>query len=190
MKTLIIYVVFALWAGFGNAQEITELKAARIEFAPLNSEISIDGNSFSFVLMESFVGEFENDPISFMDKHFDFKQFKAAIKDEIKDKDYDSYLVRFKSSKGDLIANFNKEGKRLKAYFKLENVLLPADLREQLLRGHKGWVMVKNVHIAKEKNGLINKEYYRIKLENLENGSQRKNIKIDRAGAEQRLANN
>lgn len=182
MKTSIIYLVLAFWAGFSNAQGITELEETRI-VAPLYSEIINDGNSFSLVVKESFKGEFESDPISFMDKHFDIEKFKA----EVKDKDYDSYSVTFMSSKGNLLADYNKEGKRVKTSLKLKNVIVPADLREQLYRDHKGWAMVGNVHIAKERNGLINKEYYRIKLEN---GKQRKNLKIDRTVAGQRLANN
>lgn len=168
MKTLIFYFVLVLSAGFSHAQ-IIELEEARVNFKPASQ---YDDNHFSINIMENYEGEFEKDPIAFMNNNFDISEFISQLQND----DYEYYLVSFRSRKGELRAEFDKAGTLLTTNSKFKNILVPGDIRHQLYRDHKGWAMVKNVHIAKSKNGLAKKDLYRITLKN---GKGKKNIKLD-----------
>lgn len=177
MRTLFIYLVLVLWAGVSQAQKITELKEAKVGFAPLSSEVIRDGDSFSYKVNEAYQGEFENDALGFMNAYFDINNFMTEVKDE----NYDSYQVSFISKKGHLIANFDKHGNLETTSERFRNILLPANLREEIYKDHNGWTMIKNVHLTQGKSGVLNKDIYRIKLEN---GKSRKIVKIDVLSAE------
>ena len=172
MRTLFIYLVLIVWAGVMQAQEITELKEAKVGFAPLSSEVTQNGDSYSFKVNEAFTGEFENDAIGFMNAYFDIDNFIASVED----KNYIAYQVSFVSRKGQLVADFDQEGNLKKTSQRFKNILLPAELREELYRDHAGWTMVKNVRRSHGKNGLVEKDIYRIKLKN---GNNSKIVKID-----------
>ena len=172
MKNLFVWLVLGLWAGFSNAQEITELKEARIGFAPFEWETTNNQNTFRFSPVESHVGEFENDPIAYLDEYCDMELLASVLED----KKYSIYTLNVVSTKGNLDADFNKKGELIKTNFKLKNVLLPAELREQICKEYEGWTMVENIHVARIRNGRDVKEFYHIKLEK---GNQSKILKID-----------
>lgn len=171
MKTLIFSLVMLL-TGTIHAQQITELKEAKVGFAALSSDVQRDGNSFFFKISESHTGEFEKDPLGFMDAHFDINSFSSQLKHE----DYDSYEVSFISNKGILKADFNKEGDLVKSSSRFKNAVLPKKLMHNLYRDHKGWAMTKNVHITRGRNGMVQKDYYKIKLQN---GRESKRILVE-----------
>lgn len=162
MKTLFIYLALVFWAGAIQAQEITELKEAKVGFAPLSSDIQRDGDSFTYKVHETYMGEFERDPLAFLVNYFDIDNFIEQVKQE----DYDSYIVNLLSGNGHLTANYDKSGNLTKTSEKFEDVILPPALRETLYRDHEGWEMVKNVHITTGRNGLVDRDFYRIKLKN------------------------
>lgn len=170
MKTLIIVLLLSFTVAVGNAQEVIKLKEARVVSSPEFSKIS--GNNFSINVVESYEGEFETDPLTFMDTHLDINMFIDAVKDQ----KYDSFNVTFKSTKGDLKARFDNKGKLTQTSFKLKNVLIPSNLRTQLYRDHKGWDMVENMHVSKGKNGVVTKDYYHIKMER---GNETRKFRID-----------
>ncbi len=172
MKTLIFSLVLMLIGSMVQAQDITELKETRVGFAPFSSDMTRNGDDFTFKVRENYVGEFEKDPLLFLDSHLDMKKF-IAIVDK---KDLQSYNVTLTSSRGNLDADFNKKGELIKSTSRFKNILLPEELRHQLYRDHKGWAMVKNVHITRGSRGEIEKEIYRIKLEN---GKQRKKVTFE-----------
>lgn len=169
MKTLVFYLVLTLFAGVSTAQEITELKEARVGFAPYSSEVKRSGNNFSFKVSESHVGEFEKDPLLFMNNNFNIKNFIAEVRDE----NYRNYTVTFRSSRGRFYADFNSKGELLRSVSKFDDVKLPRELRHQLYREHKGWAMTGNSHLSKSRKGGIDQNFYKIKLVN---GKDRKNI--------------
>ena len=168
MKTLIFSIVFVVCAGISQAQ-IIELGEARVSFSPVSL---IDENSFSVTVIENYVGEFEKDPLAFMKNNFDIRELISQVKGE----DYESYLVSFRSKKGELQAEFDKVGNLLGTNLRFEDILLPLDICHQLYREHKGWAMVKNVHIASSRKDIVNKDFYRITMRN---GKEKKNLKID-----------
>jgi hypothetical protein len=171
MKTVIFYLVL-LVIGTSHAQEFTELKEAKVGFAPMTSSVERNGNSFSFNVIEAVVGEFEEDPLAFMENHFSIHDFIS----ELKPKQYDKYEVSFVSQKGILKADFDKNGKLVRTNSRFKNTLLPHNLRNDLYRDHKGWAMTKNVRITRSENGDVSKDYYKIKLEN---GKDRKRIVLE-----------
>lgn len=170
MKTVIFYLVLMV-LGTGHAQEFTELKEAKV-FAPLSSHVQRDGNNFSFRVKESSIGEFEKDPLAFMESNLDIDNLVKAVAD----KNIKSIHVEFKSRKGFLKANFNRDGDLIKTSSRFENIILPEDLRHELYRNHKGWEMTKNVHVTISKNGTVKKDYFRIKLEK---GKETKKINLE-----------
>lgn len=172
MKTIAIYFVLMFWATVTNAQEITVLNEARVDFEPISLEVTSDGDSYSFVISEKFRGEFENNPIRFTQKHFNIQNFIS----EVQHRNFDSYEVTFKSSRGSFWATFDEGGNLKKSSHRFKDVILPDELRHQLYRDYKGWKMVKNLHIAKGENGLVKKDFYKIELQN---GKETKRIKID-----------
>lgn len=172
MKTIGIFLALMFWAGIAGAQGITILDEARVGFVPISSEVKNGVDSYTFKVNESFHGEFERDPLVFMNEYFGINNFIS----EMKYRKFDSYEVVFRSNKGSFHAEFDQEGKLLKTAHKFQNIILPEELRHQLYRDHKGWAMTKNVHVAKGRNGTINKNFYRIKLEN---DGKIKRIKID-----------
>tara|TARA_R100001369_G_scaffold83164_1_gene115228 strand:- start:1522 stop:2073 length:552 start_codon:yes stop_codon:yes gene_type:complete len=172
MKTLIISAFLCLSATILSAQEIMELDATELTYAPYNSSISQSGDSFTYKVSERFNGQFAEDPIAFMDAHFDIQKVINAAED----KNYDSYLVTFKSNNGYMRADFDGEGKLIKTHQNFKNVILPLALRKDMHNTYKGWTLVKTKYNAKTKGDLLVKALYRVKLEN---GNQRQNLKID-----------
>ena len=172
MKTLFIFLAFFVGTATASAQEVIELKEAKVDFIPMASEFTQDGNKFTFALKESYHGEFEKDPLAFMNQNIDMERFL----DLVKDKKYSQYQVKLKSSKGTLQADFDRNGKLRSTTERFEDIAVPRELMAQLLRDHQGWTMVKNIHVTKGEKGRVAKEFYKIKLEN---GKQSKKIKID-----------
>ena len=173
MKTLIFNLVLLVWTGAVSGQGIVELNETKVSFAPYSSQVTNNGNEYFFSVNESYSGEFEKDPLAFLEKNFDVDLFML----ELKDKGVDSYQVSLVTRKGALKVDFDKEGNVVKTYQRFRNVKLPNDLSHEIYRDYKGWTIVKNLYVAKGKNGSIDKEFYRLRLEN---GNKTQNIKIDR----------
>ena len=172
MKTLIISAIFCLSVTILSAQEILELDETQLTYAPYSASISQNEDSFTYKVSERFNGQFAEDPIAFMNAHFDIQKVIEASED----KNYDSYLVTFKSDNGYLKADFDGEGELLETRQNFKNVILPLDLRIDMHSTYKGWTLVKTKYNAKTKGDLLVKAFYRVKLEN---GKQRQNLKID-----------
>ncbi|MDR5589813.1 hypothetical protein [Christiangramia sp. SM2212] len=174
MKTLIfsLLLIAATFVGHAQEQEITQLEEAKVGFAPLEAKITRIGDSFAYTVEEEYTGEFSEDPIAFMKSNFDINNFIAEIDGD----ENTSYLVTFKSSKGQLSADFNHEGDLVRTYQKFKDIALPLDVRREVYMSNKGWNMTSNKYIASGDGDLIEKEVYKIKLEN---GNQKRNIKLD-----------
>ena len=172
MKTLIVNIILLLSISMLSAQEVTMLDATRLTYAPSSVSISENGDSFTYVIDENYNGQFAENPIAFMNSHFDIDKFIASSKNE----NYDSYFVTFKSKNGLLKADFDEHGKLLKTYQKFQDVILPIDLRRDMHSEYEGWTLVKTKYTAKTKGELIVDATYKVKLEN---GNKRQNLKFD-----------
>lgn len=172
MKTLAISLVFVLAAAISHAQGIIELNETRVDYSPLFSEMTQNGNTYIMKVRENHSREFEKDPITFLNKNFNARQFISLLND----RGYDSYHVSFKSRKGDLFAEYNKDGSLEFISHRFKNVMMPYPLMQQLYTDNKGWSVVKNVHIAYGKKGKIDRSFYKVTLKN---GKQERKLKID-----------
>lgn len=172
MKTLVIFILLGFSAVMTNAQGVIELNEARVDYNPLFTQVKHNGNMFTAQIKESYLGQFEQDPMDFVKQNFDVNQLIA----ETDDKKYDSYFVSFKSRKGELKVNYDKKGNIVNAFQRFKNVPLPQAVAQQLFKENKGWSMTKNVHVASERNGKLNRDFYRITMEN---GKDRKKVKLD-----------
>lgn len=169
MKNLVLCLMLLLFGSVAQAQ-IIELEEAKVDYFP-NLEKGAD-NSFSYMVMEINAGEFAADAIGFMNRHFDINAFI----EEIGDSDYDTYELTFKNSQGYLKAEFDDKGRLRETRQEFKDVLVPANVRTELYKNYKGWTMVKNKYSAKGNGGLIDKEEYKIRLQN---GDKNQTIKID-----------
>lgn len=172
MKTLIISLVLILSAAITHSQEVIELKETRVDYNPLFAEMTNYGDTFIMHIKHNHNGEFEKDPISFLEKNFNVKQFIAHVQD----RDYDSYRVSFRSNKGELKAEYDREGNMEWMSHRFKNIVLPYELTQQIFLDNQGWSVVKNLHVASGRDGKINKSFYKVTMKN---GKQKKNIKID-----------
>lgn len=172
MKKHIIILVLTLMAATTQAQSVIELKETTLNYNPVTYDIVEQGNTFAMKIRENSIGEFEKNPMAFMQKNFNIHQFI----NEIGDRGYDTYQVVFKSRKGALNAEYDKEGTLLSANLKFTNVLIPYELQHKLYKDYKGWEMVKNQHIAFEKEGNEKIDFYRVKMKN---GNKTKNLRFD-----------
>ncbi len=175
MRTLIVLLLLLGFMTTSQAQQITELEEAKVSFDPNAIEVSSNLDEFTFIIEESYTGEFLKNPMAFMKENFDMKAFIASINKTNK-KDYDEYLVTFKSSKGYLEANCDREGTILKTSQRFKDIVLPHNVRRDLYKNNEGWTMVENKYLASGKGDKIDKEVYKIKLVN---GNKKQKIKID-----------
>ena len=159
MKKSILSVLFIAVSVIANAQ-ITQLAEANVVYKPFDSEISKNQNRYSFTINENFVREFDKNPVGFMTDNFDIFSFMRSIEEE-----YDTYEVTFSSEKGNLLANFNKDGELLSTYQNFKDILLPLEIRREVYLNNKGWTMTGNKYVATGTASLIEKENYKIKLE-------------------------
>lgn len=172
MKNLIICSFLLLFWGFGvQAQEIVNLEKTTISSSPIEMLPTSNDGEYKCVLNADYTDAFTEDPIGFLDRNLDIHGFIALVKD----KNYDSYLVTISSAKGYLQASYDKEGNLMDTQMKFKNIIVPAVIRNELYRNHKGWRMVQNSYRASGKNTSLDKEMYRIKLTK---GKERKIIKI------------
>lgn len=174
MKTLIISLVLVLAAAVTQAQGVIELNETRVDYNPLFSEMTQRGNLYIMKVSENYKGGFEKDPMTFLNKNFDIKEFISFVKDN--NQEYDSYEVNFTSNKGALKAKYDQFGNLEYITHRFRDITLPHALTQKIFLENEGWSVVKNMHVGSGKNGKIDKAQY---IVTMENGKKKKNIKID-----------
>ena len=80
----------------------------------------------------------------------------------------------FRSTKGHLLANFNKEGDLVRTFQRFKNVILPRAVTRNILKSHKGWRILSTVYVASGKED-IEKQLYKVKIKN---GKKGKTLRI------------
>lgn len=171
MKTLVIFAI--VWCcAFSLQAQVTQLDEARVKASPIMLAETSTPDEFRYIVKDGYAADFTKDPLAFVKQNFDIHSFIATVKD----RNYDSYLVSFSTSKGTLQANYSKEGELERTSQKFTNVFLPEAVRNELFRQTKGWSMVKNTYTASGNGDLKEKESYRIKVKN---GNKSKIVKIN-----------
>lgn len=183
MKPMMILLLILCWIGNAEAQVVTQLEEAKVTYSPEVSVVT-DLDNVEFKVKEKYAGHFAENPIRFMQENFDIAELLSAIDTE----DFEEIQVSFVNRKGYLKATFDKDGYLLATSQQFKDIALPRDVREQLYNENKGWSMTKNKYVASGKGSMIQKEKYRIRLNN---GDKNKNITISPAlPAEGRVASN
>ncbi len=172
MKRVILFLFILFGFAMMQAQEVIHLDEARLSFSPEAITVDSDLGTIRCVVNESYTGEFHENPIRFMKEKFDFKEFLSAI---VNRDDFDEFLVTFNSSKGFLEATYTNEGELVGTFQKFENTFLPPAVRNQLYLENKGWTAVSNKYVASGRGDRIDREMYKIKLEN---GNKKRTVKI------------
>lgn len=172
MKTLIIFIMLSMTALVLRAQEVTVLDEARLIYAPINAELTQEGDSYVYKVNERANQKFAKDPIGFMKTNFDIEKFIAFTAD----KKYDAYLVTFKSSNGSLEADFDRNGKLLQTRQEFDDVILPRNLRNEVYSNYKGWNLTKAKYSARTKGEILASAKYKLRLKK---GDERQNLKFD-----------
>ena len=176
-KLVILFLLVGMTTG---QSQIIQLDEARVNASSV--KLNADGE-LKFSVVESYSNEFVKNPIAFMKKNFDIK----LVMEEMKDKNYDTYEVEFRSQKGHLTANFDREGTLLGTVQAFRDIAVPINVARELVRNHKGWTMTKNQYLASGKGDLIDKELFRITLRN---GEDTRRIKIIPDRSSRGLASN
>ena len=172
MKTFVISILLSLTAAILSAQEVTVLDEARLFYAPLNVAVTQEGDSYVYNIKESQARQFARDPIGFMKANFDIQSFIAHTAK----KKYHAYLVTFKSTNGALEVDFDSEGNLLETRQQFKNVILPAQLRNEVYNSFQGYTLTKAKYTARTKGEILANATYKIRLEN---GKDKQNLKID-----------
>lgn len=176
-KLVILFLLVGMTAG---QAQIIQLEEARV--SAKNVPVKADGE-LKFSVVESYTNEFIKNPIAFMKKNFDIHLYI----EEMNDKNFDSYVVEFRNTKGHLTANFDKEGTLLSTVQNFKNIPLPLPVARDLVRNHKGWIMTKNHYLASGKGDLLDKELYKVTLKN---GKDTRRVKIIPERSSRGLASN
>lgn len=179
MKKLILYLLLAGVIQTGHSQIV--LEEAELEYVPYSMKADPVTNMVTIKIKEKHVGEFQNDPLAYIENRFSIQQFI----NENQDRDYDSYHVNFKTRKGKVRAWYDKEGEMVSTYQRFKNVQLPDDVKLEIYRNYKNSRILKNKHIVTSKKYLIDKEYFTVKIAD---GDQMRRIRVEREGQGLRLA--
>lgn len=171
MKNLLLCLFLFAGIAIGHSQIV--LKESNVEYIPGTMEVDAVTNSVSLTIPEAYVNEFKEDPLSFIQDNFNINQL---IRDN-EQFDFDSYQVFFQSKDGNVLANFDEKGDLVSSFHRFKDVILPDDVRLEILRSYKNSKVLKNKHIVTTKDLAITKEYYIVKV--LE-GDRTRRLKIDR----------
>lgn len=176
MKTLIIFITFSLTAAVLCAQEVTFLDETRLFYAPLNAEVTQQGDSYIYKIKETASQKFARNPIAFMKANFDIQRFITQTAKE----HYNGYLVTFISNNGSLEADFDKNGTLVQTRQNFENVILPSKIRNEVFSNYKGYSLTKAKYSARTDGEILAKATYSIRLDN---GKEKQNLKIEARGS-------
>ena len=171
MKNLILCLLLMGFISIGHSQIV--LKEAKVEYIPYSMKVDPITQAVTLKIPENYYGEFQEDPLAFIEGNFSIEQF---IK-ENEEYDFDSYEVNFKSNKGNVLARYDKDGEMVSTYQRFKNVNLPDDVKLQLLQMYRNSSILKNSHVVTSKKWMIDKEFYKIKIQD---GDKVRRLRIDR----------
>ncbi|WP_029034856.1 hypothetical protein [Salinimicrobium terrae] len=171
MKNVVIGFFLLAFIATGNSQIV--LDEAKVNFTKASMQLDPATQTLVIQIPEKEVGEFGKNPLVFMKNNFDVESF---IKDN-SDQDYSEFQVNFVSNKGHLTARFNKDGDLISSQQKFKNMRLPHDVQLEIAHLYNNATVLRTRSFAHSKGWIIDKEYYKIKLDD---GERTRRVRIDR----------
>ncbi len=171
MKNLILCLLLMGFISIGHSQIV--LKETKVEYVPYSMKVDPVTKEVNLKISESYYGEFQEDPLAFIEGNFSIDRFIR----ENEEHDFDSYQVTFRSNKGNVLANYDKEGEMVSTYQRFKNVNLPDDVKLQILQQYRHAQILKNSHVVTSKKWMIDKEFYKVKIQD---GDKVRRLKLDR----------
>lgn len=169
MKNLLTALLLLGLVSTGQAQDPIVLEELRLEATSF--ELDPNSGTLEIMIPEDYEGQFHDNPLKFAKSKFDINR----LLEDNEDSGYESYTVTFKSSKGYLSAEYNREGSLVSSHQEFRNIALPRQASADLYKDHQGWTMVRNKHIISTRNGEVTKDFYKVRLRN---GQKGKSLKI------------
>lgn len=163
MKKLFICLLLVAFIGTGHSQIV--LEETRLEYSPVSMKVNPVTNSVTLKVREAAVGEFQRDPIAYIQDKFDIQKFIA----ENREYDFDGYNVSFKTNKGLVKARYDKEGDMISTHQRFKNVALPDDVKLEILMNYRNSRILKNEHVVTTKEWMIDKDFYKVKIQDGDN---------------------
>jgi hypothetical protein len=171
MKTLIFCLLLMGFTAIGHSQIV--LEETKVDYIPYSMKVDPITNSVTLKIPESYHGEFQEDPLAFIEDKFSIDQFIR----ENEEQNFIFYDVYFKSMKGKVKASYDKDGKMVSTHQRFKNVKLPDDVKLEILRQFRDSQVLKNSHVVTSKNWMIDKEFYKVKIQD---GDKVRRLRIDR----------
>ncbi len=171
MKTLILCLLLVGFISTGHSQIV--LGESRVDYTPYSLKVDPLTNSITVMVKEDRVGEFQKDPLAFIQDKFNIHKFIA----ENQEYDFDGYNVYFKTNKGLVKANYDNGGEMVSTYQRFKNIALPDDVKLEILRKYRNSQVLKNTHIVTSKGWMIDKELYKVKIQD---GDRVRRLRFDR----------
>lgn len=180
MRKLILSLLCVAFVGMAYSQNVIKLDELKMELNPKSLEIDESSNSLTYNVSEDYVGQFHSNPMKYAKQNFNIMDFITANRD----KEYDTYLVTFITNKGNLKVNYNKQGEIISSSQKFIDISLPYNSLISVLKANEGYSIVGTKHLAFSRaGGEINKEFYKVKLENSKkNKTVKMNVNRDASG--------
>lgn len=170
MKKLVICMLLLGMVSVGHTQIL--LKEATVISDPASLKLDPYSNSLTIQMSEDRVGEFGENPLMFLKNHFDFQSFA----NQNRGNNFDNYQIWFKSTKGYLLANVDKDGNLLSSSQRFKNVMLPKEDRDKILADYGKVKFTSSKYFASSKGWDIDRAYYRVKISD---GKKTTRVRID-----------
>ena len=178
MKKLIFSLLFLGFISTAQTQILLDVA----DLGDIPSSMKIDPATNALVIkMEKSAGEFNKDPLTFVKSRFNSRQ----LVEDNKEGDFDSYVVKFKSSKGHLTANFDNKGDLVTSFQRFTNVAIPDEARLQILQKYRDCNFLKSTYAARSKGYEIKKEHYLVKIKD---GDKMRKLRINKNAQGVRVA--
>ncbi|MBZ9632276.1 hypothetical protein LB465_15950 [Salegentibacter sp. LM13S] len=173
MRKLILSLLCIAFVRMAYSQGVIKLDELKMEYNPKSLEIDESSNSLTFKVSEDYIGQFHSNPMRYAKENFSIMDFIEANRD----KEYSTYVVSFITNKGNLKVNYNNKGEIISSSQKFTDINLPYNSLISVLKANEGYSIVGTKHLAFSRSGgEINKEFYKVKLEN---GNKSKTVKMN-----------
>lgn len=171
MKTILKSLIFLGLTSLSYSQSSNEIKDIKLDKALLTQDKNV-----------SYLKKVENKNSPEIARKLEDDASKFDItKSKTYENTFDTYEVIFKGTNGNIVAAYDDNGKLLNTYEKFENVALPENVKNTVLKEYSDWTIHKTNYLVNYFNGKNSavKKVYQIQIMK---GNDKMNLKIDSEG--------